>query len=91
MFGSLAGFVNGNMFIGLFGANVFVRLPNGDRSDLLGKEGTSMFEPMKGRPMTEYVTIPDDWRQHPDVARSWVARSLAWVGQMPEKKPKRKK
>jgi len=35
MFGNLAGFSNGNMFIGLFGSAVFVRLGEDDRTELL--------------------------------------------------------
>ena len=91
MFGNVAGFVNGNMFIGLFGSDLFVRLSNGDRAELLQEEGASMFEPMKGRPMKEYVMIPKEWRQRPDRVKGWVSRSLNWVGEMPEKKAKRKK
>jgi hypothetical protein len=29
MFGQLSGFVNGNMFVGIFGEDLFVRLPRG--------------------------------------------------------------
>ena len=48
MFGNLAAFVNGNMFVGVFGADVFVRLPEADRNELLNEDGASAFEPMKG-------------------------------------------
>ena len=49
MFGNLAAFVNRNMFLGAFGADVFVRLPQADRNELLSEDGASAFEPMKGR------------------------------------------
>src|SRR5689334_6427146 len=39
MFGNLAGFVNGNMFTGIFGASVFVRLPAEERAALLALPG----------------------------------------------------
>ena len=91
MFGNLAGFVNGNMFIGLFGSDVFVRLSDPDRAELLREEDTSIFEPMQGRPMGEYVTIPVAWREEPDRAREWVMRSLSWAGEMPEKKRAKRK
>ena len=91
MFGNVAGFVNGNMFIGLFGDEVLVRLPDADRAELLEAEGASIFEPMAGRPMKEYVTIPHAWRSEPDRARGWVTRSLDWAGAMPEKKAKKKR
>src|ERR1700730_552626 len=66
MFGNLAGFVNGNMFTGVFGSGVFVRLPPDDRTELLAIPGAAIFAPMEGRPMTEYVTMPDHWRDEPD-------------------------
>ncbi len=76
MFGNVAAFVNGNMFMGLFGDDLFVRLSEDERSELLATEGASSFEPMKWRPMKEYVTLPPAWRDDPDRARSWVNRSL---------------
>ena len=35
MFGNLGAFVNGHMFMGLFGADVGVKLPEGPRAELL--------------------------------------------------------
>ena len=89
MFGQLAGFVNGNMFSGIFGDRVFVRLPEPDRAELLATPGAGPFAPMEGRPMTEYVTLPDGWRTEPDRARAWVARSLTWTATLPPKEKKR--
>ena len=91
MFGHLGGFVNGNMFIGIFGSDVFVRLKDEDRTELLAEDGASMPEPMPGRQMKEYVTIPQTWREDVERAREWVGRSLEWAGGLPEKKPKTKR
>lgn len=91
MFGNVAAFVNGNMFMGLFGDELFVRLSEDERSELLAVEGASRFEPMKGRPMKEYVALPASRRDDPNEAHAWVSRSLEWTGQMPEKKPKMRK
>ena len=91
MFGNIAGFANGNMFMGLFGSDLFVRLSEADRTELLREEGASILEPMRGRPMKEYVVIPQAWRQELPRVRDWVTRSLKWVGDMPEKKPKKSK
>jgi TfoX/Sxy family transcriptional regulator of competence genes len=90
MFGNLAAFVNGNMFTGLFGTDVFVRLGEEDRAELL-EAGGGPFEPMAGRPMREYVTLPAEWRQEPARVREWVARSLAWAEELPPKAPKERK
>lgn len=89
MFGSLAGFINGNMFIGLYGEAIFVRLPEDQRQELL-QAGGEAFSPMPGRPMKEYVTVPEAWRQEPDRIGSWIERSLAWAETLPEKLPAKK-
>ncbi len=39
LFGNLSAFVNGNMFLGLFGNDLFVRLSDEDQQVLLLKEG----------------------------------------------------
>ncbi len=90
MFGNLSGFVNGNMFMGLLGNDVFLRLSNEDREELLKVEGASIFEPMKGRPMKEYVVIPKTWWVQPEMMKSWSSRSLGWAKKLPKKKSKKK-
>jgi TfoX/Sxy family transcriptional regulator of competence genes len=90
MFGNIGSFINGNMFSGLFGNQIFVRLAENDRRRLLEEDGASEFSPMPGRAMKEYVTLPEQWRQKPDKIRDWIERSLSWVGEMPEKESKKK-
>lgn len=58
MFGHPCAFVSVQMFMGVFGNAVFVRLPEDLRGELLAEEGAGPFEPMAGRPMKEYVTLP---------------------------------
>jgi TfoX/Sxy family transcriptional regulator of competence genes len=62
MFGHTAAFVNGHMFAGTFGPEVFVRLDEPSRADLLAMAGAKPFEPMKGRPMRGYVQLPEALR-----------------------------
>lgn len=59
MFGNLAGFINGNMFAGLFGQQIFIRLPEDERSRLIEQEEASLFSPMPDKPMKEYVILPE--------------------------------
>jgi len=40
---------------------------------------------MPGRPMREYVTLPD-WQARPDEVREWAVRSLAYTLTLPPKK-----
>jgi TfoX/Sxy family transcriptional regulator of competence genes len=84
MFGNMAAFVNGNMFAGLFGEDLFVRLPDDDRAEVI-KQGGRNFEVMPGRAMTGYVTVPATWSKKPEPARRWIARSLELTRALPPK------
>jgi TfoX/Sxy family transcriptional regulator of competence genes len=90
MFGYPAGFIGGNMTTGLHQESWIVRLPADERTRLLD-EGWSTFEPMAGRPMREYVALPDEVVADPDQARAWVERAAAYVRTLPPKAPKKKK
>jgi len=85
MFGNLSGFVNRNMFMGLLGNDMFLRLSEKDREELLKVKGASLFEPMKGRPMKEYVVIPKAWWDKPSLLNAWISRSLEWAKKLPKK------
>jgi TfoX/Sxy family transcriptional regulator of competence genes len=91
MFGQLAGFVNGNMFLCLFGDRIAVKLPDDQAAELLKVKGAGPFTPMEGRPMRGYVVLPESWHKSPVKAEEWVARSLAFTSSMPGKaKPAKK-
>lgn len=93
MFGSPCGFVNGNMFCGLFEKSMFLRLSEADRSEAAEQLGAALFEPMRGRPMREYVTLPDDLLEDEAQLDDWMGRALAYAGGLPfkEKKPRKAK
>jgi len=84
MFGNLAAFVNGNMFAGLHGDALFVRIDEEDRQRLLAIGGSD-FEPMPGRPMRGYTCLAAGWQSAPEVAREWVDRALAHTSPLPTK------
>jgi TfoX/Sxy family transcriptional regulator of competence genes len=88
MFGNLAAFVNGNMFTGLFGEDLFVRVDESDRQRLID-EGGADFSPMAGRPMKGYVTLAAGWADRQDATRGWIARSLELAQKLPAKEPKK--
>lgn len=85
MFGNLGAFVNGNMFMGLFGSDVGVKLPDADRAALLEQPGAGPFGPAE-RPMGGYVTLPADWS--PRQAKRWVDAALAAASSLPPKAAK---
>ncbi len=60
MFGYPAAFANGNLFIGLHQNDFIMRLSEEDRARFSAEYGERVFEPMKGRPMREYVRLPEE-------------------------------
>ena len=88
MFGNLGAFVNGNMFMGLFGSQIGVKLAPADQQELLAQPGAGPYGPEE-RPMGGYVTLPAQWSA--DDARPWIERSLQHVSALPPKKPKQAK
>ena len=90
MFGNVAAFVNGNMFMGLFGPDVGVRLAAAEREELLAEDGAGPFGP-EARPMGEYAAMPAAWRNDPEATATWVARALDHTAALPPKQKKAKK
>ena len=87
MFGYPVAFVNGNMFMGLFGELMHLRLPEELRVELI-EIGGAPFEPMPGRPMREYVVVPESVLKSRTKLASWVDRALRHTMSLPPKKKK---
>lgn len=90
MFGNLAAFINGNMFMGLFGSAVGVKLNKGDRELLLTEDGAGPFGPAE-RPMGGYISLPEPMVADAYKAELWVAKSFDYVASLPAKVKKPKK
>lgn len=90
MFGFPAGFIGGNMAVGLHQETLIVRLPEDDRRERLDS-GWQLFEPMPGRPMREYLALPDAVAADPTEARRWMERAADYVRTLPPKAPKPKR
>jgi TfoX/Sxy family transcriptional regulator of competence genes len=82
MFGQLGAFVNGNVFAGLFGSTIGVKL-GPDAAVELQAIGGGPFGPEE-RPMGGYTTIPDGVD-----AIAWLEQAATHVAALPPK-PKRK-
>jgi TfoX/Sxy family transcriptional regulator of competence genes len=88
MFGNLGAFVNGNMFAGLFGDRIGVRLLDESvRAEFEAVEGAGPFGPEE-RPMRGYVAAPAEWADEPERLREWVGSAFAQVVDLPPKAPK---
>jgi TfoX/Sxy family transcriptional regulator of competence genes len=90
MFGNLGAFVNGNMFAGLFGSSLGVKLDEADMVELSAVDGSHPFGPEE-RPMGGYLAVPDTWTERPDEAAPWVEKALAHVATLPPKAKKASK
>lgn len=87
MFGYPAGFIGGNLATSLHQDTLIVRLPEDERLARLS-DGWQQFEPMPGRPMREYLALPDAVAADPTEARRWMERAAAYVRTLPPKAPK---
>jgi len=87
MFGFPAAFVGGNMTAGLHQDTYMVRLADAERSERLA-EGWTLFEPMPGRTMREYVALPTEVAADVEATRHWIERAAAYVRTLPPKAPK---
>jgi len=79
MFGYPAAFANGNLFIGLHQNDFIMRLSEQDRACFVAEFGERTFEPMKGRPMREYVRLPEELIDDAPKRASWIKRSLQYA------------
>jgi TfoX/Sxy family transcriptional regulator of competence genes len=87
MFGNLGAFVNGNMFMGLFGSDSGVKLMPADQERVRGAGG-GPFGPVE-RPMGGYVTLPAT--AQPGQVADWITAALAYGASLPPKPPKARK
>jgi TfoX/Sxy family transcriptional regulator of competence genes len=88
MFGNLGAFVNGNMFMGLFGSSIGLKLAEADLATLNAVDGAGPFGPEE-RPMGGFVAIPTSWRDAPELAEPWITRAVEYVASLPAKQPKK--
>jgi TfoX/Sxy family transcriptional regulator of competence genes len=86
MFGNLGAFVNGNMFMGLFGSDIGVKVSSADE-ERLRAAGGGPYGPAE-RPMSGWVTLPGTATAE-DIERC-IASALSYVGSLPPKQPKKR-
>jgi TfoX/Sxy family transcriptional regulator of competence genes len=85
MFGYPAAFARTQMFACLFQDRMMVRLSEADR-EVLRREGARAFEPMAGRPMREYLEVPEAVLASPAQLLSWLVKAHGYAASLPPKK-----
>ena len=90
MFGYPAFFSNGNMFVGVHGDKLFLRLSEADTAKIK-KDYSSVtaFEPIPGRAMKGYVVLPKSIYSDNKAFTEWLDKSMKCAGELPPKKSKK--
>jgi TfoX/Sxy family transcriptional regulator of competence genes len=90
MFGFPCIFVNGNMAAGIFNQSIFARMNKQDLNDWLNNKKATLFEPMPGRPMKEYIDVPNIIVQNPVALKEVLQQSVDYTLSMKPKEKKKK-
>jgi TfoX/Sxy family transcriptional regulator of competence genes len=88
MFGYPAAFANGQLFTGLFGDQLFVRVGEIDRAELTRAGGKPMV--VMGRTSKNSLVLPAGMLEDEEATRSWMRRALAHARELPPKTAKAK-
>ncbi len=90
MFGYPAFFFNGNMFVGVHGDKLFLRLSEADAAEIKNDcPGVIAFEPMPGRAMKGYVVLPKSLYLDDKTFSEWLDKSMKYAAELPPKKSKK--
>jgi TfoX/Sxy family transcriptional regulator of competence genes len=90
MFGHPAAFVNNNMFMGVKGHKLVLRLSEKDLNEFLDLDGTEIFECTPGKFWKEYTVIPEWMYEDAQLLENWIERSFKFVSNLPPKQKKKK-
>jgi TfoX/Sxy family transcriptional regulator of competence genes len=89
MFGAPTYFKNGNMFAGIHGDSIIVRLSDKDIKEVLKThQQVRPFEPVKGRIMKEYLALPQSIYSDKALLSNLLNRAHKYASSLPAKKPK---
>lgn len=89
MFGYPAIFVNGNMFAGLVGDRMIVRLGETDRAKFLAVCGAEPFVAMS-RVMKQWVVVPSAMLKSSVTLKAWLKHALAHGRSLPPKRRRKR-
>lgn len=78
MFGMPSLKIKGKAFAGLYENNMVFKLSGESHAAALSEPGAKLFEPMKGRPMKEWVQVPHSsskkWASFAEEAQHYVSK-----------------
>jgi TfoX/Sxy family transcriptional regulator of competence genes len=86
MFGAPCFFAKHSMFTGVFAEDIFIRLPDQERSRFVKEnKGAKTFEPVEGRKMGEYLIVPHALLKNKDAVRQWLRISFEYASTLKKK------
>lgn len=90
MFGTESWFVasNAQMFAGVWGDALMIRIGEDGVKRETERGDASIFDPMGGRPMREYVLIPSERLADDDDLTAWLQKGLEFASSLTPKKKK---
>ncbi len=83
MFGGAGYYADGHMFAAWFGNELALKLAEEDRKELLQVSGAVQSQ------SPQYIEVPPELIRNPKLLEPWVARSIAYVNAVPQKKRKK--
>jgi TfoX/Sxy family transcriptional regulator of competence genes len=90
MFGYPAYFFNGNMFAGVHGDKLFLRLSDAEIEQIkLDCKDVAAFEPVSGHVMKGYVILPESLYSDDKLFAEWLNKSIKYAAGLPPKKAKK--
>jgi TfoX/Sxy family transcriptional regulator of competence genes len=90
MFGCPCYFTGDQLFIGAHQDSLMLRLSEADRQAFLQEfDEAEHFEPLPGRPMREYLLVPEHLAADLPQFRQWIERSHRYARSLPPKQRKK--
>lgn len=89
MFGGLALLLHGNMFIGILGADLMVRVGPKAHDECVKQPGARPMD-FTGKPMKGYLFVGPQATSTAAAIKPWVGRTIAFVETLPKKAAKAK-
>ena len=86
MFGGLCLMLNGNMFAGIIGGELMLRVGPHRFEELLAKPGARPMD-FTGRPMNGYLYVSPVAFSTAEDLSTWLEPALEYVGSLPAKQP----
>jgi TfoX/Sxy family transcriptional regulator of competence genes len=84
MFGGLAFLINGNMSVGVHGAELIVRIAPESTDHALKEPGTQQFD-ITGRPMKGWLLVGETGIKDAASLKKWVRRGVEYASALPKK------